>query len=84
MSKKKAGQKKRGPKGGIKHQPGRGHDVKSGPVKKQRYRKKAKKLWQQQREEARRQWAVWDSLNDDVKKIRIDLEPEMPRPRDED
>ncbi len=84
MSEKKAGDKKRGPKGGIKHQPGRGHDSKSGPIKKRRYRKKARKLWQQMQEEARRQWAVWDSLNDEVKKIRIDLKPEMPRPKDED
>ncbi|HTU88964.1 MAG TPA: hypothetical protein VMF69_02605 [Gemmataceae bacterium] len=84
MSKKKADRKKRGPKGGIKHQPGRGHDAKSGPIKKERYRKKAKKLWQQKQEEARRQWAVWDRLSDDAKKIRIDLKPEMPRPKDED
>ena len=84
MAKKKAGDKKRGAKGGIKHQPGRGHDSKSGPIKKRRYRKKARKLWQQMQEEARRQWAVWDSLNDEVKKIRIDLKPEMPRPKDED
>jgi hypothetical protein len=84
MSKKKSGGKKRGPKGGIKHQPGRGHDTKSGPIKKRRYRKKAKELWQQKQEEARRQWALWDSLNDDVKKIRTDLKPEVPRPKDED
>ncbi len=84
MSKKKAGKKKRGTKGGIKHQPGRGHDTKTGPIKKRRYRKKAKKLWQQKQEEARRQWAVWDSLNDEAKKMRTDLKPEVPRPKDED
>ncbi len=83
MSKKKRGDKKRGPKGGIKHQPGRGHDTKSLSIKKRRYAKRAKREWQQKEEEARRQWAVWDSLNDYVKKIRTDLEPEMPRPSDE-
>lgn len=84
MSKKKAAKKKRGPKGGIKHQPGRGHDVKSGPVKKERYRKKAKKQWREQQELARRQWAVWDNLDEYVKRIRTDLEPNLPRPKDED
>jgi hypothetical protein len=84
MSKKKAGQKKRGPKGGIKHQPGRGHDVKSGPVKKRRFKRQTKKKRQQEEEEARRQWAVWDSLDEYVKKKRPELKPKMPRPSHED
>lgn len=84
MSKKRAGEKKRGPKGGIKHQPGRGHDVKTGPIKKERFRKKAKKKRQREEEEARRQWAVWDSLDDYIKKQRLELKPKMPRPSHED
>ena len=83
MSKKKAGQKKRGPKGGIKHQAGRGHDTKSLPIKKRRFTNQAKKKRQRKEEEARRQWTVWDSLTDEVKKLRTDLKPEMPRPNDE-
>src|SRR5947208_6684118 len=35
--------KKRGPKGGIKHQPGRGHDIKSGPAQKKRFQQKTAK-----------------------------------------
>lgn len=84
MSKKKAGQKKRGPKGGVKHQPGRGHDVKSGPVKKRRYRKQAKKKRQQKLEEAHKQWAEWDQLNHEQKKLLSKFKPKMPRPSDED
>jgi hypothetical protein len=84
MSKRKGGDKKRGPKGGIKHQPGRGHDAKSLPIKKKRFAKQAKKKRQREEEEARRQWAVWDSLTDDGKRMRPDLKPEMPRPSDED
>lgn len=33
-------EKKRGPKGGIKHQPGKGHDRKSAPARKKRFAKK--------------------------------------------
>ncbi|HEY7159229.1 MAG TPA: hypothetical protein VH575_35120 [Gemmataceae bacterium] len=80
MSKKKGSDKKRGPKGGIKHQPGRGHDTKSGPIKKKRREKKAKKKRQQREEEARRQWAVWDRLTDEQRKFLRELEPKMPRP----
>jgi hypothetical protein len=34
-------EKKKGPKGGVKHTPGRSHDTKSHPSKKNRFRKKA-------------------------------------------
>ena len=80
MSKKKAGKKKRGPKGGIKHQPGRGHDRKSLPIKKRRHEKQSKKKRQQREEEARRQWAQWDQLTDEQKKFLQELKPKMPRP----
>lgn len=84
MSKKKAGKKKRGPKGGIKHQPGRGHDRKTLPIKKRRFEKLAEKKRRQKEGEARRQWEAWDSLDDYVKKKRPELEPKMPRPSHED
>ncbi len=80
MSKRKVGRKKRGPKGGIKHQPGRGHDRKSLPIKKRRYRKKARKEHQQREEEARRQWEEWDRLTDEQKKFMPELKPKVPRP----
>lgn len=84
MSKRKGGDKKRGPKGGIKHQPGRGHDTKSGPIKKARHKKRAAKIRRQRKEEARKQWALWDGLSDEQKKWRPDLRPKVPRPKDED
>jgi hypothetical protein len=80
MSKKKGGDKKRGPKGGIKHQPGKGHDSKSGPIKKKRYIEKAEKKRQRKIEEARKKWAEWDQLNDDQKKLLAKFKPRMPRP----
>jgi hypothetical protein len=80
MSKKKAGKKKRGPKGGIKHQPGRGHDTKSRPIKKKRHEKKAKKKRQRREEEARRQWEVWDRLPEEQRKFLKELKPKLPRP----
>ena len=83
MSKKKGGGKKRGPKGGIKHQPGRGHDAKSNPVKKRRFSKDAKKKRRREQEEARRQWKLWDDMSDEQKKWRFELKPTMPRPKDE-
>jgi hypothetical protein len=80
MSKKKGGGKKRGPKGGIKHQPGRGHDPKSGPIKRKRYIEKAEKKRQRKIEEAREKWAEWDRLNDEQKKLLAPFKPKMPRP----
>ena len=82
MRKKK--QKKRGPKGGIKHQPGRGHDRKSKPQKVERFKRAAKRKEQEHLEGLRRAWQTWDGLSDDAKKILFDLEPSGPRPTDED
>jgi type II secretory pathway component PulJ len=76
--------KKRGPKGGIKHQPGRGHDRKSQPQLKKRYAKKQARLQRARQELAQEQWRVWDNLPDDVKKLRNDLLPDLPRPSHED
>jgi hypothetical protein len=73
---------KRGPKGGKKHTPGRGHTRKSEGPKKKRFQKTAKKKRKARDEAARQAWKLWDSLPDDVKKRRPELEPTMPRPDD--
>ena len=75
--------KKRGPKGGVKHTPGRGHARKSGPQKKKRFRKKAAKRRQAQQDSLREQWQEWDSLSPEVQKLRPDKKPKLPRPKDE-
>ena len=81
-----AGERKptqRGPKGGKKHQPGRGHDRKSSPAKRKRFARKAARKRQQQEEDARRAWEQWDRLPEDVKRLLGPTgEPKMPRPRD--
>ena len=75
---------KRGPKGGKKHQPGRGHDRESSAPKKRRFARKAAKKSQQQDDDARKAWEEWDKLPDDVKRLLGPSgEPKMPRPRDE-
>lgn len=61
--------KKRGPKGGIKHQPGKGHDRKSAGAKKKRFAKKASKKKQQQTDDARKAWEEWDKLPDEVRRL---------------
>lgn len=73
--------KKRGPKGGIKHQPGKGHDRKSSAGKKKRFVKKAAKKRQQQNEDAKRAWIEWDQMPEDVKNFFTP--PAIPRPKDE-
>jgi len=74
--------KKRGAKGGIRHQPGRGHARKSGPAKKHRYVRHAELKRQQQEEQAREAWATWDSLPDEVRRLLgPDAMPTMPRPQ---
>ena len=74
----------RGPKGGRKHRPGRGHDRRSSREKKKRFARKAAKKHRQQDEEAREEWAEWDALPDEVKQLLGPAaEPEMPRPKHE-
>jgi hypothetical protein len=73
---------KRGPKGGKKHTPGRGHDRKSRQRKKKRFAKKAQRNRELARKEAEEAWKLWDSLPDDVKRFRTELKPKMPRPTD--
>lgn len=76
--------KSRGPEGGIKHQPGRGHDRKSSPRKKKRFAKKAAEKRRRQEDEARKLWAAWDALPDDVKRLLGPSgQPRVPRPTDD-
>jgi hypothetical protein len=77
-----AGEKKRGPKGGMRHTPGRGHTRQSGPPKKRRFRRKAAKRRQAEQEERRRQWEEWDALSPEVQKLRPDKKPKLARPTD--
>jgi len=73
---------KRGPKGGKKHQPGRGRDRKSSLAKKQRFARKAAKKRQDQNGDARTAWEEWDKLPDDEKRLLGPAgEPKMPRPK---
>ena len=76
--------KKRGPKGGIKHQPGRGHDIKSLVARKKRFVRKAKRKRLAREEEARKAWKEWDTLTEDLKRLLGPSgQPKMPRPSDD-
>jgi hypothetical protein len=79
----KESEKKKGPKGGAKHNPGRGHTRKSTPGKRKRFRKKAAKKRRTRRAELRKQWDEWDSLPPEVQRMRPDKKPKLPRPDDE-
>ncbi len=72
--------KKRGPKGAVKHQPGRGHDSKSGPIKNRRFQKRAARRRRLLEEEARRQWELYDKLTDEQRRLMELKEPKLPRP----
>ena len=77
------GEKKKGPRGGVKHQPGRGHDTKSRPQRKKRFAKRAARKRRVSEEAARKAWEEWDRLPDEVKKILGPKgRPKMPRPKD--
>lgn len=77
-------EKKRGPKGGVKHQPGRGHQRKSGPARKKRFARKALRKRRVREEATRKQWEEWDALPEDVKKLLGPAAaPRVPRPRDD-
>jgi len=76
MAKKKS----RGPRGGVEHQPGRGHDRKSAPQQKKRFARKARQLRERRRQEIEQQWEIWDKLTEEQRKLRPDLYPEGPRP----
>jgi hypothetical protein len=77
--------KKRDPRGGIKHQPGRGHDRKSAPIKKRRFERKADRKRRAAEEAARKQWEEWDKIPEETKKLLGEkAAPKVPRPKDED
>ncbi len=74
----------RGPRGGRKHQPGRGHDRKSVPAKKKRFAEKAARKRKVLEEDAKKLWREWDELPDEVKKLLGPArEPRVRRPNDE-
>jgi hypothetical protein len=76
--------KKRGPRGGIYHTPGRGHDSKSSRAKKQRYRKRTAERRKDKEETARRLWKAWDDLPPEQRKLLGPKgQPKLPRPKNE-
>jgi hypothetical protein len=76
MAKKKA----RGPRGGVKHQTGRGHDDKSAAQRKKKFAQKALRLRQKAQEEIEQQWAIWDKLTEEQRRLLPELRPRGPRP----
>jgi hypothetical protein len=72
----------RGPKGGRKHTPGRGHNRKSESQKKNRFTRKAERQRDEAVEAAREAWTEWDALSDDAKKLLPEKRPKEPRPED--
>jgi hypothetical protein len=79
MAKKKS----RGPRGGVKHQPGRGHDRKSQAARKREFARKQRQKREIEDDDLRQRWAVWDRLTEDQKKLLPELEPDEPRPPDD-
>jgi hypothetical protein len=78
-------ERKKDPKGGVKHTPGRGHQTKSGRTKKKRFRKTAAQMRRAKEEAARKIWNNWDQLSDELKKLLGPKgEPKVPRPKNED
>jgi hypothetical protein len=75
--------KKKGPRGGVRHTPGRSHTPKSGPPKKKRFQRKAARKRLARQDELRTQWDIWDSLSPEVQRLRPELKPKLPRPNDE-
>jgi hypothetical protein len=69
----------------MKHQPGRGHDRKSGRAKKKRFARRALKKREQEEQDARKAWAEWDAIPDEVKRLLgPSAQPNFPRPDDEE
>jgi hypothetical protein len=68
------GKKKRGPKGGIKHEKyGRGHARKSQPPKKRRIGRRLKEQHRKRREMAEKRQQAYDNLPRELQKL---LRPE--------
>ena len=72
----KKGAKKRGPRGGVKHKPGRGHDRKSATQKNKKFQKKAAKKKKAKAEDYAKKKKIWDDLSPEVKRFRPDLNPD--------
>jgi hypothetical protein len=73
--------KPKGPRGGIKHQPGRGHSRKSAPSKKRKFAKKAAAKRTKIEEEVRKQWEEWDKIPEEARKLLgREAMPKFPRP----
>jgi hypothetical protein len=70
----------RGAKRGVKHQPGRGHQRKSGVRKKESFKRRTKRKREEAHEAARRLWEWWDGLREDQRKLLVKLKPMVPRP----
>jgi hypothetical protein len=66
-------EKKRGPRGGIKHTPGRGHATKSELAKKKRTGKRLKEKHRKRREDERRRMEAFERLSSGLKRL---LKPE--------
>lgn len=75
--------KTRGPKGGVGHQPGRGHDRKSALRRKKLFAEKQRRKRLDYDKELRKRWDDWDKLGDDARKLLPELEPKEPRPSDD-
>jgi hypothetical protein len=76
--------KKRGPRGGIKHTPGRGHDSKCSGAKKQRYRRKAAQRRKEKEQAAQKLWNEWDEMPPEQRKLLGPKGlPHLPRPKNE-
>jgi hypothetical protein len=60
---------KRGPKGGIKHTPGRGHAPKSDASKKERFMKTAAIKRAKKRDKARDEWEKYEQLSDEQRRL---------------
>jgi hypothetical protein len=80
----KESERKRGPKGGMKHTPGRGHSRRSASKKKKRFQKRAASKRREEQAEARMQWERWESLPREAQRLLRDLKPLLPRPTNEE
>jgi hypothetical protein len=61
--------RKRGPKGAIKHTPGRGHAAKSQPAKKRRIGKRLKRRHQEREQQIIEEWERYESYSEELKKL---------------
>ena len=83
--KEEGGKKKRGARGGVKHEkPGRGHARKSQPPKKRQIGKRLRKRHTDRKDKARKEWEEYDRLPQEIKDLLGPKGmPKLPRPKDE-